>query len=449
MSANRFSRRQFLKITGTGTLSLLAASLTGTKVSAGTPAPAGKSFLGRAAGNPLRFYGWDFQPDQIKANLDLFTKQYSIPVDLSIIPNVGYSTALQTKILGGVKMDVFYNFKYNTTRYYNAGWARRMDDLPDADKVLGEMFKSSVPSYTTPDGQLISMPYFSAVHVLHYNERLLKASGFTAPPKTKQELYDQCKKLKADGVASPYVAYWIKEFCEEYLQVYLLSEGITPFSPKGDPVFADDPKTVDVFTWWQSMFKDGLTSATQLTDQPPDQMTMMATGKAAFYVLHHYFLKLIHDAGGPEVDNLKIADAMPGASGKTFQMGEVVQMAGEPQSVPDSWQLVKFYTWRDKDGNRTVHKTWAKAAALAAPYPDFFDDPDVQKSFGTFYDFKQIKNMFENNSDVVQARNQPWYNEFQTFVGDDVHRLLKGEIDAKTIIKDLADKVAELKKAYS
>lgn len=440
MNRHLFSRRQFLKATGTGIVGALGAALA---------SHSRLTSAARAQGTALKFVGWDFQPDTIQQHLDRFTEQYGIPVELSIIPNVGYSTALQTKILGGVKMDVFYNFKYNTTRFFNAGWARRMDNLSEADQVLSEMFASSVPSYTTPDGQLISMPYFSAVHVLHYNERLLKDSGFDAPPETKQDLYDQCKKLKDDGVQSPYLAYWIKEFCEEYLQVYLLSEGVTPFSPDGDPVFADDSKTTDVFAWWQAMFQDGLTSPTQLTDQPPDQMAAMQNGTAAFYVLHHYFLKLMHDGGGPEVDNLRQATRMPGADGKTFQMGEVVQMAEEPSSVDDAWQLVKFYTWKDKDGQRSVHKSWAQAAALGAPYPDFFDDPDVQAAYGEFYDFAMIKDMFENNSDVVQARNQPWYSEFQTHVGDEIQRMLKGELEPTAAVTSLADKVVELKAQYS
>ena len=65
---------------------------------------------------------------------------------------------------------------------------------------------------------------------------------------------------------------------------------------------------------------------------------------------------------------------MPGSDGKTFQMGEVVQMSDGP-NVDKSWDLVKFYTWKDANGERSVHKSWAAAAALGAPYPDFYDDP--------------------------------------------------------------------------
>ena len=429
MNNRRLSRRQFLKGAGAGMASLALGGLPASSV---------------VAQDALQFYGWDFQPDVIRQHLDNFEAGYGIPVELNIIPNVGYSTGIQTKLLGGVQMDVYYNFKYNSTRFFNAGWARRMDDLPDADAVMSDMFASSVPSYTTPEGQLISMPYFSAVHVLHYNERLLSASGFDAPPETKQELYDQCVQLKNDGVEAPYLAYWIKEFCEEYLKVYLLSEGIMPFSPAGEPAFADDSRSADVLEWWQAMFQDGLTSPTQLTDQPGEQMTAMQNGTAAFYVLHHYFLKLMNSGGGPEVEHLRIADRMPGSDGKTFQMGEVVQMA-DNANVDRSWELVKFYTWKDQNGERSVHRSWAEAAALGAPYPDFFDDPVVQANYGDFYDFAQIKSMFADNSDVVQARNQPWYSEFQTHVGDEVQRTLQGNLSPADCVSSLADKVVELR----
>jgi multiple sugar transport system substrate-binding protein len=430
MNKRQLSRRQFLQSSGVGLASLALAG-----VSTGGAL---------AQGDALQFYGWDFQPDTIRQHLDNYTLQSGTPVDLHIIPNMGFSTALQTKFLGGVRLDVYYNYKYNSTRYFNAGWARRMDDLPDADTVMGEMFASSVPSYTTPAGQLISMPYFSAIHVLHYNERLLSESGFDAPPQTKQELYDQCVQLKNDGVEAPYLGYWVKDFCEEYLQVYLLSEGITPFSPEGEPTFADDSRTVDVFEWWQAMFQDGLTSPTQLTDQPGEQMTSMQNGNSAFYVLHHYFLKLMNSGGGPEVDYLRIADRMPGSDGKTFQMGEVVQMS-DGDYVDQSWDLVKFYTWKDAAGERSVHKSWAAAAALGAPYPDFYDDPDVQANYGSYYDFDLIKDTFANNSDVVQARNQPWYSEFQAHVGDEIQRMLQGHLTPAEAVTSLADKVVELR----
>jgi multiple sugar transport system substrate-binding protein len=79
---------------------------------------------------------------------------------------------------------------------------------------------------------------------------------------------------------------------------------------------------------------------------------------------------------------------------------------------------MKFYGWRDENGELATFKSWAAAAALAAPYPDFFTDPDVQESFGDFYDFAALSDVFENRSQVVGTRSQGWYLNRTDFGGD-------------------------------
>jgi len=127
-------------------------------------------------------------------------------------------------------------------------------------------------------------------------------------------------------------------------------------------------------------------------------------------------------------------------------MGEVIQMSAKPRSLSAAWELMKFYGWRDKDGQLSTFKQWAKAAALASPYPEFFEDPEVREAYGPGYDFDVLVDVMNNRSDPVQARNAVWYPEFQVHVGDVIHQLLKGEISGQETSKALADKVMELKK---
>lgn len=429
------SRRSFLKRTGAAGLAAAAAPLlsrVGTVAAAEMP----------EGSRELRFNAWEFQPDTIRQHLDDWTARTSVPVDLSLIPNVGYGPAIQTRLQGGEVIDVFYNFTYFSGKFVDSGWARDVSDLPGVNDMLDDMFPPARDRHRLPDGRVVSAPYFSAVHLLHYNEQMLADNGIAGPPTSLQEQYDQAKTLKDAGVRNPYVAYWIKEFCEEYLMAYLLAEGVTPFDDDGNPVFADDPKSQDVLEWWAAMFIDGLTSPTMLTDDPIALATMMGTGDAGFYVLHHYFLKIIRDlVDAAEKDNVTLAYRMPGANGQTFQMGEVIQMGTqlEGQALQDAWDLMKFYGWRDENGELATFKSWAAAAALGAPYPDFFQDPEVQASFGDFYDMDALSSVFETGSQVVGTRTQGWYQPFQVMVGDRIHAMLLGQASPADTVTGLAD----------
>jgi multiple sugar transport system substrate-binding protein len=383
---------------------------------------------------------WEAYPDQIRENLATYASQYGPKVKLSLIPNIGYTPALQTRLQGGADIDVFYNFAYNSTKFIDAGWAAKLDGLPGVEDMLADMFPSSAARHKLPDGRIVSVPYFSAVHLLMYNARQLKENGISGPPQTKEDVYDQSKKLKAGGVNAPYAAYWTKQFAEEYFILYLTAEGIEPFDDKGAPTFADDPKTEGVLEWWKAMLDDGLVAKSILTDDPGKHVAAMAQGNSAFFTLHHYFLKEIRGAKGKESKHVELAYRMPGAAGTSLQIGEVVQLGAKAggKRAEDAWNLLKSYGWKDKDGKYGTFISWAKSAALLGPYPALFDDPDFKSAFPAYYDMGQLKQAFEA-SKVVPTRVAPWYASFQTKLGDRIHAMLLGQASVKDTIKTLAD----------
>ena len=421
----QIDRRSFLRAGGAAVLG--ATILPGLMSSTAQAAYAGK----------LSMLGWDFQPDTIKSLVSGWTAKGNPQVDLAIIPNLGYSSAIQTRLRGGDKLDLYYNFAYNSQKFVDQGWASKLNGLPDVDKLLGDMFASARARHVNAAGDVISVPYFSAVHMLHYNAKFLADAGITTVPSTLKEIYDASKKLQSGGLASPYLAYWVKEFCEEYLHTYLLNEGITAFDDSGKAVFADDPKTEGVFGWWQQMYQEGLAPKSALTDDPGKESTQMAQGQAAFFTLHHYFLTSIRSLGGPQSANVKSAPI--GGANFTLQIGEVLQLGNisDADERQAAWDLKKYYGWKDSAGKFTVFNQWAKAAGLAAPYPGFFTDPDVIAAFPDYYDLPQISKIFESGSKVVPARTLPWYPDFQAKVGDIVHALLLGQATPKKTVEDL------------
>lgn len=376
----------------------------------------------------LDMLAWDFQPDTIKSLVADWTAGGNPTVEVAVIPNLGYSPAIQTRLRGGDQIDLFYNFAYNSQKFIDEGWATKLNDLPGVDDLLGEMFESARARHVNEAGDVISVPYFSAVHTLHYNAKFLTDAGVDKVPATLSEIYDASVKLREAGIVeAPYVAYWVKEFCEEYLHTYLLNEGIEAFDGAGKPIFGDDPRTVGVFEWWQKMYTEGLAPASVLTDDPGKLSNEMAQGNAALYVLHHYFLTSIRALEGPQSANVELAPI--GGENFTLQIGEVIQLgeSDDEERKLAAWELAKYYGWKDQAGKFSVFTKWAQAAGLAAPYPGFFTDPEVVAAFPDYYDLPALSQIFDTGSKVVPARTMPWYPDFQARVGDVVHALLLGQ----------------------
>lgn len=451
-----YSRRHFLRLASQLGLAsaVLAACGDGGAVTA--PSPTDRTPTSGVGASPgtfdpsavgtLDFVAWEHEPEQIQAFLDAWSSASGVGTSLELIPNVGYSGALQTRIIGGAEPDVFYNFTYSTQKFTKEGWARPITSLPGVDEVLNDMFPSARSRYMTAEEEVISLPYFSAVHLLHYNEQHVKDAGFQGPPETFEDLYSQCEKLKADGISeAPYAAYWTKQFVEEYLMVYLLAEGIVPFNAAGEPVFADDAKTKGVFEWWQAMYQDRLVTPTILTDTPDVHNIAMANGDSSFYTLHHYFLKAIRDLEGDQSENIVFSYRHPGAEGTNFQMGEVIQMGGHLEDGPRlnaAWDLMKFYGWKHtEDGNYDVHMAWAEGSALLAPYPAFFDA--ARAVFPDYYDMDKLSDAFQAG-DPVAGRNAAWYSGYVELVGDRIHALLLAEATPQETVTGLADDARRL-----
>ena len=437
LSSSAVDRRSFLRIAGGIGM--------GAALGSGLAACSNESGTGDGGTGPLQFMAWDFQPNTIKRLVKDWAKQNETPTRVQITPNVGYSAAIQTRLRGGAELDLYYNFAYNSQKFVDQDWAATLNDLPNVDEMVSEMFPSARERHVNSSGDIISVPYFSAVYMNQFNRKFVTEAGFSGPPTSLEETYQQSKKMKDDGICeTPYLAYWVKVFCEEYFNVYLLANGVTPFDDKGEPVFADDSKAEDVFAWWQSMFMEGLAPKSLLSDDPGKLSGELAQGRGAFFVLHHYFLSSVRGLEGPHAANV---DQAPVVDGQTLQIGEVLQMGSGPEGKrrDDVWALMQYYGWKDDQGRFSVFEEWAKAAGLAAPYPGFFTDKAVTAAFPDYYDLNQISQTFESGSSVVPARILPWYPDFQAKVGDVIHALLLGQSDPKGTVSALVDAARKAK----
>lgn len=160
--------------------------------------------------------------------------------------------------------------------------------LDVTDRVTAEMKDGIFPASwngVTRNGKIYGMPWLMDVKYFMYNKDMLEQAGFSEPPKTWEELVDQAKVIKEQGIAEyPITWSWNQKegvVCD--YAVLLFGNGGKFVDENGKPAF-NDAKGVEALTWMKQTVDDGLTNPSAVSS---DEMAVEAdflAGKSAFAV---------------------------------------------------------------------------------------------------------------------------------------------------------------------
>jgi multiple sugar transport system substrate-binding protein len=137
----------------------------------------------------------------------------------------------------------------------------------------------------TRNGKIYGMPWLMDVKYFMYNKDILQQAGFTAPPKTWEELVDQAKAIKQKGLAEyPITWSWNqKEGVTCDYAVLLFGNGGSFVDANGKPAFNNE-KGVQVLTWMKKTIDDGLTNPSAVSSDENAVEANFLAGKSAFAV---------------------------------------------------------------------------------------------------------------------------------------------------------------------
>ena len=160
--------------------------------------------------------------------------------------------------------------------------------LDVTDRVTAEMKDGIFPASwngVTRNGKIYGMPWLMDVKYFMYNKDMLEQAGFSEPPKTWEELVDQAKVIKEQGIAEyPITWSWNQKegvVCD--YAVLLFGNGGKFVDENGKPAF-NDAKGVEALTWMKQTVDAGLTNPSAVSS---DEMAVEAdflAGKSAFAV---------------------------------------------------------------------------------------------------------------------------------------------------------------------
>jgi multiple sugar transport system substrate-binding protein len=160
--------------------------------------------------------------------------------------------------------------------------------LDVTSRVTADMKSGIFPSAwngVTRNGKIYGMPWLMDTKYFMYNKDILQKAGFSAPPKTWEELVEQAKVIKQKGLAEyPIIWSWAQleaVVCD--FTVLLYGNGGSFLDASGKPVF-NNAQGVQVLTWMKQTVDDGLTNPNSISADENAVRDNFIAGSSAFAV---------------------------------------------------------------------------------------------------------------------------------------------------------------------
>ena len=351
-------------------------------------------FRALAADVELNYTFWPFGEEIIADNARIFTEQYGYPVALQ--PTSGdYAAVMETKLVSGTRLDLF---RAQSAARRRAGSRRngsgRSTTCPISTRSAAEEFPGiGRDARSWPDQKRIGLTYYNGgPYCMFRNEKVLSAGGYEATanpsdyPQTWEDIYKQAVDLKKKGIVEhPILPTWFKSWTGTpwALYAHCASEGDLLVDDDMKATFGLDTPILRVLTDWKRWWDEELVPRAILTWQEPQMASSWMKGLHAFHYQSDYNSFAYSDPkNGDFAQFFNMNPVMPGETHGTTLVGHALHVMSNTErtdaELEACFNLMKSFSWRDKDGELRMHKAWAKLANLQVPFPDVYQDPAVK-----------------------------------------------------------------------
>ncbi|SCG48045.1 carbohydrate ABC transporter substrate-binding protein, CUT1 family [Micromonospora echinaurantiaca] len=343
--------------------------------------------------------------ENIKKALPEFEKQTGLKVEVTQLGEDQLSDQYNVKLnAGSTDLDVMMYRPLQEGKLFAKN--KYLADLTDKAKSDGAFefsdFQAGPVQATSYEDKLVGVPIITEQEVLYYRKDLLEKSGFTAPPKTLDELKAQAAKVEADnpGVAG-FVARTGKSAAVTQFSSFLYSFG-------GDFVDASGKATVNTeqakqaYAYYGGLLRDHGPENISTDMSWSEAMAIFTQGKAAFYTEANSLYKNATDPAKSKVsDTVGFATFPAGPAGSkpynvpSWALGindasknkdnawKFIQWAaGKDQSLAQQKAGVpgaRASVWANPEGTSTYPKDLAEATAVSTTNGVGHDRPLVVK----------------------------------------------------------------------
>jgi trehalose/maltose transport system substrate-binding protein len=313
-----------------------------------------------------------------------------------------------------------------------------------ADKVAGEHFPAIIQNNTV-DGKLVGIPWFTDAGLLYYRTDLLEKYGYSAPPKTWQELADMAKKIQDGERAAGNQDFWgfvwqgkaYEGLTCDALEWIYSNGGGTIVSPD-KKITINNPQAIAAVdtaaTWVGTISPPGVTGFSE-----EEARNAFQAGNAAFMRNWPYAYSLAEQSDSAIKGKFDVTPLPAGASGNGAATLGGWQLAVSKYSKhPDVAADVALFL-----ASPAEQKIRAVEGSLNPTIMSLYKDPDVCAASPFMC---KLEAVFTNAVARPSTATAPKYNEVSTNFFQAVYSVLTGDKDGKTAMEELQLNLEDLLK---
>ncbi len=321
-------------------------------------------------------YGYDSQKE------DAFWKKYiaefekenpNIKVNFTVESWDNVYTKWDGYFASGDTPDIGYADGVQGVEYGVQGKALPLTDVIDA---LGgeEVFTKDSKAFQT-NGVWYSIPNCVAAPVLAYRKDLLKAAGFSEPPKTWDELVSMSKKLTKDGVYGLGMFTGENLLTQQIMVGFMKAAGGRVLDEKGN-VVVNCPENLEALKFMTDLAKVHKVVPPSAVDwKYGDDVNVLGTGKVATDIMWGGYGTLLESMFPNDYQNIGFVTMPVGPSGHSgsFTGSGGFFLFNKAEHPKEAKEFIKFMSREE------ISKEWCKISGNVSPFKSIANDPELMK----------------------------------------------------------------------
>jgi multiple sugar transport system substrate-binding protein len=316
------------------------------------------------------------------------------------------------------------------------GWILDLTDRFTED--MQSKFLAGPIESNTYDGKVWGVPWFTDAGLLYYRTDLLEKSGFSAPPKTWDELKEQAQKVTQDQGTKFGFIFQGAEYeggTVDGLE-YINSFGGRVLDPSdASKVVIDSPNSVNGLAMERSMVESGVApQAVSTYDEPACEAPFLG-GDAVFCRNWPYMYSLAGTEDFIGTDQISIAPLPAGSAGSVSGLGGwnfFINAFADSGAQDSAWEFLKYMV---AEGQQ---KEFAIKGSYLPTLKSLYNDPEVKKNVPT------VRLAPEALSNTVPRPVSPVYSDMSLEMAEQFNASLNGDVSPEEAIQTLQESLQNI-----